>query len=115
MSCEWLCGGGGILQKNKTFAGNLAGGVTMLFCEDIPLRTVHVAVFIRIVKQSQLVFRFQYPAAGCIQRAHSYFSFFNGFHQCTDEAFTYHIHVHPCIKSECTDGLQVADTMLYHL
>ena len=77
----------------------------MLFGEYIPFRTIYVTVFIRIIKQPQFIFRFQYPAAGCVQCSHPHFTFFDGFHQRAYETFADHIHVHSGIQSESTYSL----------
>ena len=52
-----------ILQQHKALRSSLTGNGTVFLGEDLLLGTIHVAILIRIVKQSQLILRFQNTAA----------------------------------------------------
>ena len=86
----------------------------MLFSEDIACRSAQVTIFVRVVKQPELVFCFKDTTAGCIQRFHGYFAFGERFFQGAHETFAYHIHIDASVKGTGRNGLQVTDAMCHH-
>ena len=86
----------------------------MGFGKDVACRTFRIAIFIRIIKQSQFIFGFQNTTASRIQCFHRDFSFLNGFLQCPYKTLAYHIHIHSGVDGTGGYCLKIADTVVDH-
>ena len=104
-----------ILQQHKALRSSLTGNGTVFFGENLLLGTIHVAILIRIVKQSQLILRFQNTAAGGVDGSCGYFAFLHRLLQSAAEGIAHHIHIHPGIQGEGGNSLLVTHAVVYHL
>ena len=86
----------------------------MRFGKDVACRTFRVAIFIRIIKQSQFIFGFQNTTTSRIQCFHRDFSFLNGFLQCPYKTLAYHIHIHSGVDGTGGYCLKITDTVVDH-
>ena len=87
----------------------------MLFGEDVACGTLRVAVFVGIVKESQLVLGFEDAAAGRVEGLHAYLARHDGLFERAHKSFAHHIHIYPGIEGTGGNCLQGADAMFCHL
>ena len=103
-----------VLQQYECLCGNLAGDGTVFGSEHFFFGTLHVTVFVRIGKQSQLVFGLQDASTGFVNVGFGHFAFFQRLFQCADKSVGYHVHVCSGGQGTCGYFLQVADSVVYH-